>query len=190
MKQFFQCALPLFIFIFTGCASDHYSFISSSPDNLSSKGVPGTLFFVTKGEEGKENSSVRILPMGIQNLEGRSVLQVRYYFENYEGKPWHLDAKLQKVKFRGEDQTVIGELHSLTSAGTESDISSGYSRVLDFYFDLPASVREEANLDGLELIWNVKTVHKEIKGSAIFTRVKVEENAPAQSKSKGGKGRH
>ena len=190
MKQFFQCVLPLFFFIFSSCASDHYAFISSSPDNLSSKGVPGTLFFVAKGEEGKENSSVRILPMGTQNIGGRSVLQVRYYFENYEGKPWHLDAKLQKAKFRGENQAINGELLGVTSTGTESDIPSGYSRTLDFYFDLPASVREDANLDGLELVWNLKTVHKEIKGSAIFTRVKVEENPPIQSKPKGGKGRH
>ena len=131
------------------------------------------MFTVSKG---KDESYIRILPIGIRKKDGASAFQVRYYFENFEGKAWHLDSKLQKIKFSGESQFKEGTFSKGTSTTSEVEIPSGFSRIMDVYFTPPASIEKDAQLIDLQLNWQVKTAASTIKYVTSFIRTTVVED--------------
>jgi len=83
-------------------------------------------------------------------MSGDTVLQIRYYFENFEGKPWHVTPEMQSVRFKSAGETVQGWIIEETlgkpDGNKDIEILSGFSRVLDFYFSVPSSIKNDADL--------------------------------------------
>ncbi len=183
----FSGGIVLLMLIAQACASSHYYFAPASVPKVSLNAEPGEIILIA---DGKEKSSVRIFPMGIRQVDHVPVFQVRYYFENYEGKIWHLDSKLQKMKYKGAGAVVAGWFPKGTVPADQIDIPSGFSRTVDLHFPVSNSVRSDADLEGLELTWSLKTSTKVIANVSAFTRVLVEDPIVSNSPTKSAKKRN
>jgi hypothetical protein len=175
------------ILSFTACSTQYYYFAPASPSTLKIQGVPGAIFLVS---EGKHESSIRILPMEVKKIGGRNALLVRYYFENYEGKPWHLDRRLQRVKLNDQTEFLNGNF-VVPNPNDDPilEIPSEYSRLVDLLFPLPPEIKKDSEVDGIILDWTLSTVATVIHYNTTFVQTEVDVPVSSNVMPTRGRGR-
>lgn len=88
--------------------------------------------------------------------------------------PWTLDTTQQLVEIPGEGQSRAMYVNS--DVGTLPNVTIGKHerRVLDFYFPLPDTVRNEGQLPRFELLWQVNTPARTVASRTAFERIDTE----------------
>lgn len=85
--------------------------------------------------------------------------------------PWTLDTTQQLVVIPGEGQSRAMYVNS--DVGTLPNVTIGKRerRVLDFYFPLPDTIRDESHLPRFELLWQVGTPARVVASRTSFDRL-------------------
>lgn len=176
----------LFLTLASGCAGPNYYFEPTSPTPLTPRGQLGATYALP---EGQTKSSIRIVARGIHKIRGSKVLQIRYYLENTDPTPWHLDVRKQKIVLPSGGPELVGSDLVDVQSDAVVEIPKKVARLVDLYFAVPQSVDGDASLDGFELKWEVAASVSPARGTVDFTRTVTEKppedtNAPTATKAR------
>jgi len=159
-----------------GCAGTSDYVYRPDTANATAAGLPAAR---TPIPQEQPQGAIEVVSYGITDLRRDDmkvpVLHVRAIVTNDgDDTPWTLDTTQQLVAIPGEGQSRamyvnadIGTLPNVTIAKHER-------RVLDFYFPLPDTVRNEAKLPRFDLLWQVNTPARTVASRTSFDRVDVE----------------
>ncbi|HEX2690422.1 MAG TPA: hypothetical protein VHN14_27595 [Kofleriaceae bacterium] len=159
-----------------GCAGTSDYVYTPDVTNARAAGLPATR---TPIPQEQPQGAIEVASYGITALHREDMtipaLHVRAIVTNDgDDTPWTLDTTQQIVEIPGEGQsramyvnTDVGTLPNVTIAKHER-------RVLDLYFPLPDTIRDEAHLPRFELLWQVNTPARTVASRTSFERVEKE----------------
>jgi hypothetical protein len=157
-----------------GCAGTSNNYVYT-PDtaNATAAGLPAARTAVPPE---RPEGAIEVTSYGITSLrQGNDevpALHVRAIVTNDgDATPWTLDTTQQMVAIPGEGQSRAMYVNS--DIGTLPNVTIGQHerRVLDFYFPLPDTVRNESHLPRFDLLWQVTTPARTVASRTSFDRV-------------------
>jgi len=159
-----------------GCAGTSDYVYTPDIANATAGGLPAAR---TPIPQEQPQGAIEVVSYGITELRRDAMvipaLHVRTIVTNDgDDTPWTLDTTQQLVQIPGEGQSRA--MYVNADVGTLPDVTIGKHerRVLDFYFPLPDTVRNEARLPRFELLWQVKTPTRVVASRTSFDRVEKE----------------
>lgn len=159
-----------------GCGGSSEYVYRPDTANATAAGLPAAR---TPIPQEQPQGAIEVASYGITDLRRDAMvvpaLHVRAIVTNDgDDTPWTLDTTQQLVSIPGEGQSRamyvnadIGTLPNVTIAKHER-------RVLDFYFPLPDTIRDESHLPRFDLLWQIKTPERTVASRTSFDRVDVE----------------
>ena len=155
-----------------GCAGNSQYVYSPDTANATAQGLPAAR---TPIPQEKPEGAIEVTSYGITELtQGNAkvpALQVRAVITNDgDDRPWTLDTTQQMVAIPGEGQSRAMFVNSDVNTLPTVTIARHERRVLDFYFPLPDTVRNESKLPRFELMWQVNTADRVVSSRTTFER--------------------
>ena len=169
-----------------GCAGTSEYVYTPDIANTTAAGLPAAR---TPIPQEQPQGAIEVVSYGITDLRRDAMdipaLHVRAIITNDgDDTPWTLDTTQQLVSIPGEGQSRAMYVNADIGTLPNVTIAKHDRRVLDFYFPLPDTVRDEARLPRFELLWQVNTPARTVASRTSFDRVDKEptvayEAAPA-----------
>jgi hypothetical protein len=156
-----------------GCAGTSDYVYSPDTANATAAGLPAAR---TPIPQEQPQGAIEVVSYGITELRrdaaAAPALHVRAIVTNDgDDQPWTLDTTQQLVQIPGEGQSRAMFVNA--DVGTLPNVTIGKHerRVLDFYFPLPDTLRDESRLPRFELLWQVHTAARTVASRTAFDRV-------------------
>lgn len=156
----------------SGCGGASYAY---RPDaaNVASAGLPAERTAIPQEEP---QGAIEVTSYGITELRRDRTkipaLHVRAIVTNDgDDTPWSLDTTEQLVEIPGEGQSRAMYVNSDVGTLPSVTIGKHERRVLDFYFPLPDTIRNEDQLPRFQLLWQVDTPARTVASRTTFERV-------------------
>jgi hypothetical protein len=171
-----QGRFPFLLTVVLGCSTTSYLYAPQAPSHWSD-GYPTTTVGVPpEAPQGK----VEIASFGITEIKPDgdgpvAALHVRLAVSNDgDATPWTLTTSDQLVEIAGEGQSrpifVNTDVQSLPMVS----IAQHERRVLDLYYPLPTSIRDEAALPAFDVLWQLNTPTRPFSSRTRFQRIEQE----------------
>jgi hypothetical protein len=127
----------------------------------------------------RPQGAIEVVSYGMTELQRADMkiptLHVRAIVTNDgDDKPWTLDTTQQLVQIPGEGQSRAMYVNADVGTLPNVTIAKHERCVLDFYFPLPDTIRDEAHLPRFELLWQVNTPARTVASRTSFDRVETE----------------
>jgi hypothetical protein len=156
-----------------GCAGTSDYVYTPDTANATVAGLPASRTAIPPE---KPQGAIEVTSYGITKLRQGStevpVLHVRAIVTNDgDDTPWTLDTTQQLVAIPGEGQSRAMYVNSDVGTLPSVAIAKHERRVLDFYFPLPDTVRDESRLSRFELLWQVGTPARIVASRTSFDRL-------------------
>jgi hypothetical protein len=158
------------------CGGGSYAYVPEGA-TLRADGRPVTRIAIPPEQPRGE---VRVESMGITSLDGRSdrkidVIHLRLAVGNdSDDRPWTIDTREQLLEIPGEGRSQAIFVSSDRDSMPIVQVPRRDRRVLDLFFPLPATVDDEDDLAGFELLWQVNTGDRVVAQRTPFGRVSTE----------------
>lgn len=173
---------PIYVLTAVGilaCGGPSYVYTPESPNEVAA-GLPASR---TPIPQERPQGAVEVTSYGITKLQQGDAripaLHVRMVVTNDgDDTPWRLDTRQQLVDIPGEGHTPPMYVNGDVSTMPTVAIPRRERRVLDLYYPLPATVRDDAHLPRFELLWQVQTQARTVASRAAFDR-RQEEKQPS-----------
>jgi hypothetical protein len=156
-----------------GCAGSSNYVYAPDTANATVAGLPAAR---TEIPPERPQGSIEVTSYGLTSLrqDNTSVpaLQVRAIVTNDgDPTPWTLDTTKQMVEIPGEGWSRAIFVNADVGTLPNVTISQRERRVLDFYFPLPDTVRDESHLPRFDLLWQIDTPARTVASRTSFDRV-------------------
>lgn len=161
---------------FLGCSTTQYYFAPKEPTPLTPRAYLGATFAIP---EGQMKGFLRIFPTGVEKVNGKWVLPVRYYLENTDTTPWRVDVSHQKVKFPDLPLEVTATISNGRFQTPIMEIPKGQDRVWDIFFAVPDSIRKSTDLAEFSISWEVIAQPAPVTGTTAFVPAILPEEGPS-----------
>jgi hypothetical protein len=146
-----------------------------TPDtaNVTAAGLPAAR---TPIPQEKPQGAIEVASYGVTELRRDDMtlpaLHVRVIITNDgDNQPWTLDTTQQLVEIPGEGRSRAIYVNSDVRTLPNVTIARQERRVLDMYFPLPDTMREESRLPRFSLLWQVNTAARTVASRTSFDRV-------------------
>ncbi len=126
-----------------------------------------------------EVASAGITELTAQKGERVRALHVRMFVQNDDDPgTWTVDTRQQLVDVTGVGES--GPMFARSDVQTMPTVSIGrrQRRTFDFYFPLPANIRDPSELPAFDFLWEVSTPARPITGRTHITRQEVVDVVP------------
>ncbi|HEU4731789.1 MAG TPA: hypothetical protein VFT22_28025 [Kofleriaceae bacterium] len=119
--------------------------------------------------------AIEVVSYGVTDLRRDDLrvpaLHVRAIVTNDgDDAPWTLDTTQQLVEIPGEGRSRAMFVNSDVGTLPNVSIARHERRVLDFYFPLPETIRDESHLPRFDLLWQVTTPARTVASRTSFER--------------------
>lgn len=157
----------------TGCAGSSEYVYRPDVTNVTVAGLPAER---TPIPQERPQGAVEVVSYGITELRRDDMtipaLHVRTIITNDgDDTPWTLDTSQQLVSIPGEGRSRAMYVNADVGTLPNVTIAKHERRVLDFYFPLPDTIRDERRLSRFELLWQVNTPARTVASRTSFDRV-------------------
>jgi hypothetical protein len=156
-----------------GCAGSSSYVYTPDTANATAAGLPAAR---TPIPQEQPQGAIEVVSYGVTELRRDAAaipaLHVRAIITNDgDDTPWTFDTTQQRVEIPGEGQSRA--MYVNADIGTLPNVTIGKHerRVLDFYFPLPDTLRDESHLPRFELLWQVNTPARTVASRTSFDRV-------------------
>jgi hypothetical protein len=156
-----------------GCAGTSDYVYTPNTSNATAAGLPASRTLIPPE---RPQGSIEVLSYGATRLNRDDAripaLHVRAIVSNdSDDSPWTFDTTQQLVEIAGEGRSRA--IFANADVGTLPIVTIGRSekRTVDLYFPLPETMRDEKNLAGFDLVWQVNTPARAVASRTSFDRV-------------------
>ncbi len=161
----------LLALLFGGCAVSSSYYYSPQGATFWFDGYPVVAAPVSRGK-------VEVASFGVSSITSENsaitALHVRFALVNGDPQPWTLATADQAVELPEAGLVRPVVVNSDREVPAIVTIQPRERRVLDFYFPLPASIKDDEALPAFDFLWQVTTPARPIAGRTRFRRVEQE----------------
>jgi len=154
-----------------GCGGQDYVY---APDttNAVAAGLPAARTAIPPEQP---QGAVEVVSYGVTDLHPGAArvpaLHVRMLVTNDgDDTPWRIDTNQQFVEIPGEGRSAPMYVNSDVQGLPNVSIARHERRVLDFYYPLPDTIRDDSRLPRFELQWQVDTASRAVADRTSFDR--------------------
>jgi hypothetical protein len=149
-----------------------YVYTPSAP-NESLRGLPAERVGIPQEAP---QGTVEVASYGVTHLRTNDgnvpVVHVRMIVANEsDATPWTVDSRKQTLEIAGEGQSRALYVNSDRDSLPVVSVGQRERRVLDFYFPLPSTIRDDAQLRRFDMLWEVDTSARGVASRTSFDRV-------------------
>jgi len=160
-----------------GCAGSSDYVYTPEVANATAAGLPASR---TPIPPEQPQGAIEVVSYGVTDLNRDNMkipaLHVRAIVTNDgDDTPWTLDTTQQFVEIPGEGQSRAMFVNADVGTLPNVTIAKHERRVLDFYFPLPDTIRDDAHLPRFDFLWQVNTPARTVASRTSFDRM---ETAP------------
>jgi len=178
-----RVSFPLALATIVGCAASANYLYTPQDARYWSDGYPTTAISVPpEAPQGKiEVASFGITEIKPDGAGPVTALHVRLAITNDgDATPWTLTTTDQLVEIAGEGRSRPLFVNTDVKTLPTVMIAQRERRILDFYYPLPTSIRDEENLPAFDVLWQVTTPARTFASRTHFERIE-QEPPPAQT---------
>jgi len=156
-----------------GCAGTSNYVYEPNTTNATAAGLPASR---TEIPPERPQGAIEVTSYGVTSLrqDNTSVpaLHVRAIVTNDgDTAPWTIDTTKQMVEIPGEGRSRAMFVNADVGTLPNVTIAQHDRRVLDFYFALPDTMRDESHLPRFDLLWQIDTPARTVASRTSFDRV-------------------
>ncbi len=157
----------------SSCAETPSYVYTPDTTNALAAGMPATR---TAIPQEAPQGAVELVSYGITRLTPREgpvdALHVRMIVTNDgDDTPWSIDTSQQLAEIAGEGQSRPLFVNSDVQTLPIVTVARHERHVLDFYYPLPVTIRDAANLPHFEMLWQVQTPARVVASRTSFDRI-------------------
>jgi len=157
-----------------GCAAENSYVSRPEPATALGAGMPAARTPVPQEDP---QGSVEVTSYGVTDLHPGggarvSALHVRMIVTNEgDDTPWRLDTRQQLVEIPGEGRAAPMYVNAGVQGLPALAVARHDRRVIDLYYPMPTTIRNEAKLRRFELVWQIDTPVRTVASRTAFDRV-------------------
>jgi len=158
------------------CGGTNYVYVPEGANTVDN-GRPVTRISITHEQPRGE---VRVESRGITRLDGRTdraidVIHLRMVVGNdSDDAPWMVDTREQLIEIPGEGRSAPIFANSDRESMPIVEVPRREKRIVDLFYPLPSTVKDEDDLKGFELLWQVNTGERVVAQRTPFGRQSTE----------------